>query len=162
MIGFVIILKRTSKVQAGGTCMNIWKGAAGVCINDQGELLMVLQGKPHEEKKWSVPAGGLETGETIEECCIREMAEETGYIVEVGAKIYVKEQLGTEYDRVEVHYFQTTIIGGEMKIQDPDGLIYEIAWKSLEELKTLDLGFPEDREFLIRLVETYQPLGMMD
>lgn len=35
------------------------------------------------------------------------------------------------------------------KIQDPDNLIYDIAWKSLDELKTLDLGFPEDREFLI-------------
>lgn len=123
---------------------------------------MVLQGKPHEDKKWSVPAGGLEAGETIEECCIREMAEETGYSAEVGEKIYVKEQVGDEFDRVEVHYFLATIIGGEMKIQDPDGLIHDIAWKTREDLESLDLGFPEDRKFLLNCLETYQPLGATD
>lgn len=142
--------------------MNIWRGAAGICINQDGKLLMVLQGKPHEEKKWSVPAGGMESGETIEECCMREITEETGYIAEVGEKIYIKEQAGIEFDRVEVHYFLTTIVGGEMNIQDPDGLIHEIAWKSLDEIRELDLGFPEDRDFLIRLLETYQPLGATD
>lgn len=142
--------------------MNIWIGAAGVCINSEGKLLMVLQGKPHEDKKWSVPAGGLEAGETIEECCIREIAEETGYTAEVGEKIYVKEQVGDEFDRVEVHYFLATIIGGEMKIQDPDGLIHDIAWKTREDLESLDLGFPEDRKFLLNCLETYQPLGATD
>jgi len=142
--------------------MNVWKGAAGVCINSEGKLLMILQGKPHEDKKWSVPAGGLEAGETIEECCIREMAEETGYSAEVGEKIYVKEQDGDEFDRVEVHYFLTTIIDGEMKIQDPDGLIHDIAWKSRDELEELDLCFPEDRKFLLNCLETYQPLGATD
>ena len=142
--------------------MTIWRGAAGICINEQGQLLMVLQGKPHEEKKWSVPAGGMETGETIEECCIREISEETGYVAKVGEKIHVKEQPGIEFDRVEVHYFLAEITGGEMEIQDPDELIHEIAWVSLEQLKVLDLGFPEDCEFLVGTLESYQPLGTTD
>ena len=37
---------------------------------------MVLQGKP-EEKMWSIPSGGKEQAETFEECCIREIKEET-------------------------------------------------------------------------------------
>ena len=34
--------------------MTHWVGATGVCINSDGQVLMVLQGKPEEEKYWSV------------------------------------------------------------------------------------------------------------
>ncbi len=30
--------------------MNKWTGSAGICINEEGKLLMVLQGAPDEEK----------------------------------------------------------------------------------------------------------------
>jgi hypothetical protein len=30
--------------------MQKWFGSSGVCINENGELLMVLQGKPEEDK----------------------------------------------------------------------------------------------------------------
>ena len=36
-----------------------WQGAAGICINDKKEILMVLQAAPDEEKKWTVPSGRL-------------------------------------------------------------------------------------------------------
>jgi len=52
--------------------MEKWFGSSGVCINDNNELLMVLQGKPEEEKTWTVPSGGLENNETYEACCLRE------------------------------------------------------------------------------------------
>ncbi|MNI15412.1 hypothetical protein D3C73_687090 [compost metagenome] len=38
--------------------MNRWVGAAAICVNSDRQLLMVLQGKPEEEKRWSVPSGG--------------------------------------------------------------------------------------------------------
>lgn len=40
--------------------MEKWIGAAGICINSKGQILMVLQGKPDEKKLWAVPSGGLE------------------------------------------------------------------------------------------------------
>ncbi len=69
--------------------MERWIGSAAVCVNERNEVLMVLQGK-RRRKRWSVPSGGLEKGETLEECCIREVWEETGYNVEVVNKIYEK------------------------------------------------------------------------
>ncbi|WP_407081123.1 NUDIX hydrolase [Evansella halocellulosilytica] len=42
-----------------------WCGSAGVCINGRHEILMVLLGKQDEEKTWSVPSGGKESGETF-------------------------------------------------------------------------------------------------
>lgn len=53
--------------------MKRWIGTAAICVNEKNEILMVLQGKKEEPKRWSVPCGGQEEGETLEECCIREV-----------------------------------------------------------------------------------------
>ncbi|MBM7690850.1 ADP-ribose pyrophosphatase YjhB (NUDIX family) [Peribacillus deserti] len=128
--------------------MEKWYGSAGVCVKEKGQVLMVLQGRPDEEKVWSVPSGGLEAGETFEECCIREVWEETGYRVEIVRPLYIKE--GTAFGiEVEVHYFELKLIGGMSVIQDPDELIHDIDWKSADELRELDLSFPEDLENLL-------------
>lgn len=128
--------------------MGKWVGSAGVCVNEKNELLMVLQGQPHEKKVWSIPSGGKELNESYEECCIREIKEETGYEVKIVKPLFVKE--GTSYGfAVTVHYFEVEVVGGECQIQDPDELIHDVSWKSVDELKELDLSFPEDREYLM-------------
>ncbi len=87
--------------KGGSILCSKWFGSAGVCINENGELLMVLQGKPEEEKTWSVPSGGQERNETFEECCIREIKEETGYIVEVVDELKVKKGI---YEKINISY----------------------------------------------------------
>jgi ADP-ribose pyrophosphatase YjhB (NUDIX family) len=137
-----------------GIFLNKWYGSAGVCINEKSEILMVLQGTPEEIKKWSVPSGGLEKGETFEECCKREIEEETGYIVDIVQELQVKKGFYEE-DKwyCEVHYFLVKVVGGSPKIQDPDQLIYDIRWISIDTLQTLQLSFPEDREYLISCIQ---------
>ncbi len=131
--------------------MEKWFGAAGVCVNDKGQMLLVLQGKPNEEKAWTVPSGGKEGNETFEECCIREIKEETGYDVKVIDRLSIKN--GTTYGiDVEVVYFEVEVIGSVSTIQEPDELIHEIAWKSYNEIKNIKLSFPEDREFLLSFI----------
>ncbi len=79
--------------------------------------------KPEGEKRWPIPSGGMEEGETFEQCCSREVWEETGYKVSVLEQIHEKsgESYGIAYT---VRYFTCEVIGGAPKIQDPDGLIY--------------------------------------
>jgi len=131
--------------------MNQWVGAAGVCINGKGQVLMVLQGKPEEEKQWSVPSGGRENDESLENCCMREVFEETGYEINVVEKLTEKQGKHGSMEYV-VTYFEVEITDGTPKIQDPDGLIYDIAWKSIEQINELKLSFPEDKVFLIHLI----------
>ncbi|MBD7965988.1 NUDIX hydrolase [Fictibacillus sp. Sa2CUA10] len=123
-----------------------WEGASCICVND-GKLLMVLQGTADEEKKWSIPSGGRERNESIEECGMREVWEETGYVVKVVKKLHIKEGISQNI-QFKVHYFLTDLVSGFSVIQDPDGLIHDIRWVSLKELETLTLSFPEDRELL--------------
>jgi ADP-ribose pyrophosphatase YjhB (NUDIX family) len=136
-----------------------WFGSSGVCINENGELLMVLQGKPEEKKTWCIPSGGKEHNETFQECCIREIEEETGYIAKIAEEIKVKrgsyEGLNISF---EVHYFLVKIVGGKKNFQDPDDLIYDIGWKNVEEITALELSYPEDRDFLIDFItKKYKP-----
>lgn len=121
--------------------MNNWIGAAAICINENNELLMVLQGKPDEIKKWSVPSGGLKSGETLIQCCRREVEEETDYRVDVNGKLQVKYGQH-EHTTIEVHYYNVSLIGGTKTIQDPDGLIYAIEWKSIEEIEQFKTILP--------------------
>ena len=131
--------------------MEKWYGAAGVCVNDKNQILMVLQGKLEEKKLWTIPSGGKEAGETFEDCCVREIKEETGYNVKIVRKLKVKEGKTFGID-VVVQYFEVKIVSGAMEINDPDGLIHDIAWMSEKEIEDLELSFPEDRAFLINLL----------
>ena len=47
--------------------------AGGLVTNENNELLMIFR-----RGKWDLPKGKLDKGETIEECAIREVEEETG------------------------------------------------------------------------------------
>lgn len=126
-----------------------WRGAAGICINDQNEILMVLQAAPGEEKKWTVPSGTLEEGETFEECCEREFWEETGFRVRTLENVHYKSGVLSDYGiSYKVDYFLVEIVSGEITIQDPDEFIHEIAWQPVEELSKLPLAYPEDVDII--------------
>lgn len=49
------------------------EAAGGVVVNGCGEWLMI-----HRNGRWDLPKGHWEPGETIEECAVREVGEETG------------------------------------------------------------------------------------
>lgn len=125
--------------------MSNWKGAAGVCVNQNNEVLLVLQGVPGEDKKWTVPAGGVEEGETAEQCCSREFFEETGLTVRVLEKLNTRTG---EYEdsavSFEITYFKVEVIGGEITLQEGDEWIADVAWKSISELGELEMVYPDD------------------
>jgi ADP-ribose pyrophosphatase YjhB (NUDIX family) len=70
--------------------------------------------------QWSIPGGAVETGETLEACLIREMAEETGFVVEVGPVVEVLDRI-THDDEGRVLYHFVLIdylcwpVGGELR-----------------------------------------------
>ncbi|AIY04273.1 MutT/NUDIX family protein [Planococcus sp. PAMC 21323] len=129
--------------------MSNWKGAAGVCINEKNEVLLVLQGVPGEEKKWTVPAGGIEGAETVEQCCTREFFEETGLSVRVIEKLSTR---AGEYEdskvSFEVVYFKVEVTGGEIVLHREDEWIADVAWKPIAEIRELEMTYPDDAELI--------------
>lgn len=60
--------------------------------------------------QWFIPGGGLEINESLEDCCVRELAEETGCIVKTN-KHYLKINEYYEEWFFISHYFVCDFIG---------------------------------------------------
>jgi len=86
-------------------------------VIDKDKLLL-----SHEVNKnvYMSPGGGLEDGETLSECCKREVQEETGYIVRVLHKFLVVNEYSFETLYIS-HYFLCEIIGkGEAHLTETE------------------------------------------
>jgi len=53
----------------------LFVGARGVILDEQHRLLLIQRSDNH---RWAIPAGAMELGESMEQCAIREVWEETG------------------------------------------------------------------------------------
>jgi 8-oxo-dGTP pyrophosphatase MutT (NUDIX family) len=53
----------------------LFVGARGVVIDDRDRLLLIQRS---DNRRWAIPAGAMELGESMQDCAIRETWEETG------------------------------------------------------------------------------------
>lgn len=81
-------------------------GCRGVVIKDS---LMLISHEVNTDY-YLIPGGGLEGNETPEECCVREVQEETGYIVKPACHFLTINEYYGEYKFID-HYFLCDIIG---------------------------------------------------
>ncbi|MFK3960117.1 NUDIX hydrolase [Guptibacillus hwajinpoensis] len=123
--------------------MQEWFGAAAVCINDQGDLLMIR----NETDEWAVPSGEIEKGETPEMCCIREVMEETGYQVAIEKPLFVKDQ-DVNGMNVTTYYYEVNVVGGMLSLDDSEEDMKEIEWKTIDEVEEISHAYPEDAAYL--------------
>ena len=61
----------------------VWLGVSGIVMNDIGQWLVVEKTYSGLKGMWSLPAGFVQQGETIDEAMVREVKEETGIDAQV-------------------------------------------------------------------------------
>lgn len=102
----------------------------GIVIKD-GNILLSYEVNTDQ---WIIPGGGLEARESLEECCIRELAEETGCVVEVKEQFLTINEYYEEWFFIS-HYFICEQIGETERAlterEAEEGL--EPRWLSLNE-----------------------------
>jgi len=79
-------------------------GAVVLRLTDAWEVLLVRRANPPSQHEWSIPGGGVELGERLEDAVAREALEETGLEVEVGGVVEVLDFITREDGRVRFHY----------------------------------------------------------
>lgn len=121
---------------------NSIKPAAAVSIiNDKDEILLL---KRADSFKWTMPGGTLEFGESLVECAIREVREESGLNVKVTEVIgtYTDPNIRVEYSDGEVRQEFTIVFSGQVTggnlVLDEESTEYR--WVALDKLKELELA----------------------
>ncbi|MCH5317181.1 MAG: NUDIX domain-containing protein [Eubacterium sp.] len=82
-------------------------GCRGIVIMNSK---MLICHELNSEDYYLIPGGGLEKKETLEQCCIREIQEETGYVVKPIRHFLTMKEYYEEYEYIG-HYFICEVTG---------------------------------------------------
>ena len=110
--------------------------AVGVLLLDGDRVLLVQRARPPLAGHWTVPGGGVELGETLEQAALRELAEETGLGCTLGPVVEVLDRVVRDAaGRVEYHYVILDFLGtdptGELRAGSDSA---DARWVPIDEL----------------------------
>jgi ADP-ribose pyrophosphatase YjhB (NUDIX family) len=124
----------------------------GAVVTDgQGRLLMIRRGHEPGAGLWSIPGGRIEPDETDAEALVREMLEETGLAVEVGALLGSVQRPGLNGDVIDIRDYAASVIGGRLR---PGDDATDARWVAIGDLHSLQIT-----EGLIEALTSWGVLG---
>lgn len=118
-------------------------------VNCQGHLLMIKRKAAPGKNLWALPGGFKNNDETFEQCCIRELKEETnlrvpekvltGSIKNINMFDDPRRSIGIK--RVSMAYYIEVLpdYDGNMPAVRPDSDAFEAKWISLDEVLSMNL-----------------------
>lgn len=119
-----------------------------VVRHDDGVASVLVVHRPRYDD-WTFPKGKLERGERLEDCAVREVAEETGLRVRLGEPIGTIEYVDRKGRPKQVHYWWMSLIDGAFTANDE---VDEIRWVTPVVAREM-LTHPHDASLLAALDE---------
>ncbi|MBD3397794.1 NUDIX domain-containing protein [Candidatus Micrarchaeota archaeon] len=105
--------------------------AADALIVNDGKVVLVKRKKEPFEGKWALPGGFVDSGESVEDACVREAKEETGLEVRIKEMVGVFSKPGRDPRGTVGVAFLCKVISGEIRGGDDAA---EARWFSLGQL----------------------------
>jgi 8-oxo-dGTP diphosphatase len=117
--------------------------AVSAAIFRHGRVLIVRRARPPAHGLYTLPGGGVELGETLEEAVIREVREETTLEVEPVALAGYRQAIARDpAGKVERHFvilpFAARWVAGEVRLNEELAEAHWLAPMELGGLKTTD------------------------
>ncbi|MEZ5725928.1 MAG: NUDIX hydrolase [Paracoccaceae bacterium] len=104
------------------------------------DRLLVVNAYPGQQSAlWALPGGGVEPGQSLPENLLREVREETGLAIAVGAVILVNEfhDPASGFHQVELIHRATLLGNADLVLDDPEGVVNRARWVTRAELAKL-------------------------
>ena len=101
------------------------------CIVLRGDEILMVR----EKGRWSLPKGGLDAGELVQQGAIRETYEETGLHVEVRELAFVVEFQAKTWGHHIQFFYLGRETGGVLGPRDPDREVQEAKFIPLRQLR---------------------------
>lgn len=115
-----------------------------ILFNSQNELLLLRQ---NDKPFWVLPGGTLEPNETLVDCAIRELKEETNLDITIESLIDVQDYLSEKQPQTVDVYYLAELLGGEFKLAADENL-NEAAFMSREHFEATAFQ-PENMKLVI-------------
>jgi 8-oxo-dGTP diphosphatase len=115
-------------------------GVGIVCFRG-ADVLLIRRGQPPREGSWSLPGGRQKLGETVRECALRELRQETGVEAEIGPLVDVVDSLTRDGDGGVQYHYTLVDFRADWRSGDPrgGGDAADARWFAAAELADVDL-----------------------
>ncbi|MBE0358760.1 MULTISPECIES: NUDIX hydrolase [Pseudoalteromonas] len=115
---------------------NTVRVGVAVIIKRQNTILLGERIGAHGANTWATPGGHLEFGESVEQCAIREVLEETGLNVSKITKLdFTNDIFSTENKHYITLYVKADYEGGEALLKEPSKCL-QWRWCDINNLPT--------------------------
>jgi len=110
-----------------------------IVINEKEEILLARHQKK-ERSYWVLPGGHLEFGETIEQCALRELKEETSLNAKFQRIVFLSESIAPDNSRHIVNLYallSEVNSSSAVQISQPEDVLVDLAYVQIADLLKL-------------------------